>query len=190
MTGTILDQVAAYLRQHPWLTDRDASKNALRLNYMFEAGSDSDAHQTVFNGAYPEAVIAEAASGNRIAHEALCEVADHIAKRGAPLPAVLQRYVIDAARTPAKWKPGRHPVANLHRDDAIFHAVELVIAAGATATRNEDHEEGHESACSIVAAALATCGIRMSEKAVAGVWTKRRNIRAKAGFQAASSVRK
>lgn len=178
-----LDQVVAYLQQHPWLTEKEASKNAMRYNFMCQAGCDVDgAGHEVFTGDHPESVIAEAASGNRIAHEALCAVADDIANRGEALPATLQRYVIDAARSPVKWRAGRHPVANLHRDDAIFHAVQLAISAGVKATRNDDHEDDHESACSLVATALAMCNIRMSEKTVVGVWTKRRNIRVCAGF--------
>jgi hypothetical protein len=45
---------------------------------------------------------------------------------------------------------------------------------GLQATRNLEQKEEHESGCSVVARALAECGINMSEQSVATVWTRRR----------------
>ena len=180
----------AYLKAHPWLRDPLAGKNALRFNLMCEAGldvTDDDelSHERLrFTGEHPENVIALATAGDSIAHEALCDVADHLAKCGKTLPPALQRYVIAAARHPKPSRRGRHPVSNIHRDEAIFHAVQLAVGMGLRPTRSVASSDDRESACSVVARALTECDMAMSEQAVVSVWTKRRCARERAGFRA------
>jgi hypothetical protein len=174
------------------LWDAKASENAYCFNLMCRAGLDiivdedhpaDDRYR--FTGEYADEVISLATTTrDRIAHKALCGVADQLTTLGRQLPPALQRYIVDAARFPINRRRGRHFVSKLHRDDAIFHAVEIAVAHGLLAMRNEAHADDHESGCSVVSVALRLCGLsKMKESAVATVWQKRRDVRAKAGFK-------
>lgn len=184
------DEVLAFLRNKPWFRDSNATLRALRFNLTYMAGWDVEAGESSPPdkrvGDLDE-VIKLATSGDRIAFDALCDVADRLTTAGESLPPPLQRYIVDAARVPPRWRKARHPLANLHRDDAIFHAVELVVRRGFKATKNEA-TDGREPACSIVARALMACGLKRSETTVAGIWGKRWKAREKAGFRTTRSM--
>jgi hypothetical protein len=188
--SAVLDLAVDLLGKSPWLRDPEAAKNSLRFNLMCETGvnvvidPNNPANRMRYTGLTPERVIEQALGGDRIAHEALCNVAAHLTDFGRVVPAKLQRYIIDAARAAAVGKRGRHPVTNLLRDDAIFHVVEKVVGQGLKATRNEVHSG--DSACSIVSTALARCGINMSESAVVTIWKARRLAHKRAGYKAPS----
>ncbi len=192
MTQNIEDALSAAvtsLEKDPLLHDDTAGRRALRFNLMCEMGYDvlvdekiaSEKWEHRFTGQHPERVIELAAAGDRIAHDALCAVAEHLNEHGRTVPSTLQKYLIGAARDGVAIRRGRHWVTNLYRDEAIFKAVQVVASLGIPTTRNDDGKRS-ESACSIVAVALAKCGIEMKEGAVVSIWEKRRKARRAAGL--------
>ena len=101
------------------------------------------------------------------------------------MSARLQGYLIAAAREGFTGKRGRHPVSNIHRDEAIFHAVQIAIGGGLSATRNREpgrHGKREQSACAVVAGALEKLKLAMSESEVETIWSRRKKLRASAGF--------
>ncbi|WP_441227885.1 hypothetical protein AB7813_03645 [Tardiphaga sp. 20_F10_N6_6] len=187
------DAALAYLLQHPWVADKEASNRSYRFNLMCEAGLDfvDDAStpmegRVLYSGDHPERLIELAGSGDRIAHEALCEIAAHRTGRNLSLPLALQAYVVRAAMTPPNFRQGSHAVSHLHRDEAIFAAVELMISRGLRPTRNR--ASTGPCACSIVSEALSECRLATSELNVASIWRKRCKTRQAAGFRISSDV--
>lgn len=184
-----LSAALASLEADPLLRDETAGKRGLRFNLMCEMGYDvliddnvpSEKWEHHFTGQHPEHAIELAEAGDVIAHEALCDVAEHLNHRGRVVPTKLQQYVIAAARKGHKASQGRHRITNIYRDEAIFRAVKIVTDMGIPATRNDDGKRA-ESGCSIVAVALARCGIKMKEAAVVSIWEKRRRARHAAGL--------
>lgn len=184
--------VLAYLESHPWLRDRHAGGNALRFNHMCACGLDviegaPPPENIIFTGETPEGVIEQARNGDRIAHEALCAVADQLTLRGNPLSPALQRYVVDSAKSPLKWTRARHPVSNIHRDEAIFNAVEIAVGNGLK-VQQRHLSAGQKSACAIVAKALGDLSLSMSPENVATIWKGRREAKRRAGFKIASDA--
>lgn len=187
-TARAINEAVDFLSKNRFLHDLKAGENGLRFQYMCGTGLVISQDERLkpddryhFTGEHPEEIVARAKTGDRVAHDALCAVADHLTARGEPLPLELQRYVVGAAVVPPKWKKGRNPVSNIYRDDAIFRAVELVVGQGFNATKNDSSE--HESACSIVAKALAQIGSAMSEDNVETIWSNRCKAMEKAGFR-------
>jgi hypothetical protein len=73
---------------------------------------------------------------------------------------------------PVSRKRGRYSQDEFWaRDQFIVKAVECVVARGFAPTRNQASE--HQSACSIVTAALARLGENLSEAAVVKIWRNR-----------------
>jgi hypothetical protein len=170
-----------------WLKDGEARVNVARTGFASQAGLDfirwhdgPDGLEERFTERNAERVIAQANTGNQIAHEALCRAAEHLTVRGKALPLQLQYYVVGAAIQLKKGGKGKRlHVFNDLRDGAIFHALEVVMMFGFNATRNAGHKEEIESACSIVSLALGKCGAALSESQVTKImnsqlkgWTK------------------
>jgi hypothetical protein len=114
-----------------------------------------------------KSVIAKAVAGDVEADTALREVARRKLHEG--LPPNLARYV--ASLLAADYKaPDRRGHPPNHARDLFIHAtVETVKAHGFDVTRNTATRE-HESACSIVATALAELGVVLSEKSIERIW--------------------
>src|SRR6266516_2348953 len=150
MTITAADAETAAivsLKKERWLMDTEAGRKGLHFNLMCETGfyvvRDDNISQEKwlhrFTVQHPERVIELARAGDRIAHDALCYVVALLNDLGRYVPQELQRYLVDAAPSGFKKpKRGRHPVEYIYRDEAIFRAVETVIALGIPATRNPD----------------------------------------------------
>ena len=160
-----------FLGKNSWWNDPKTSEKALRLSLMYSMGTMNRGDTICFTGRSPEQVIAQARAGDRIAHDALIGVGDDLVRRGVRMPAVLANYFVTYAKQPLKWKSGRHPISELHRNDAIFRAVEFVVSLGFEPTRNDSTKA--DCASSIVAAAL---GGKPHEKRVAEIWTERRRL--------------
>ena len=159
--AAVFRSVLEFFQRHPWIQNHaGAGEASLRINYMCEAGwyyLDDESlpleQRLDYTGEDTDRLISLADQGDRIAHEALCAIAKHLDDRGKTLPPGLQRYVVSAALTPAKYRQGKHPVTNVIRDEAIFHAVELAIKAGLLPTRNKaarGKKSAAKSPCSIV----------------------------------------
>jgi hypothetical protein len=114
-----------------------------------------------------KSVIAKAVAGDVEANAALREVARRKLREG--LPPNLAQYI--ASLLADDWKPpdGRGHPPNHARNLFIHAAVETIKAHGFDVMRNTATRE-HESACSIVAAALAELGIVLSEKSIERIW--------------------
>jgi hypothetical protein len=118
------------LRRHPFLTVQGAGQTASRHSMMCAMGVDifnmstptGDKIVHRFSAEYPNEVIERAIDGDRLAHEALREVAEQMHNLGTPLPSKLQRYLIDVARDGFVARRGRHSDTNLLRDDAIYRS--------------------------------------------------------------------
>ena len=117
------------------------------------------------------ALLAAAASnGDYLAHNVLCWIAAHFVAAGCPMPPHLGGYLVTVLEKQAEAAPegkrGKDPHANHARDFAIAHAVSEVVRQDGFRPTTSDHE----SACSIVAKALAQRGMHMGEKAVEKIW--------------------
>ncbi|MFD1982402.1 hypothetical protein ACFSOZ_06810 [Mesorhizobium newzealandense] len=176
--------VRAYLETHPWLRDPGASKRGLRFALIWMCGLDPVEPHDYYESGDAGRVVEMAEAGDQIAYDAIVEVATHLTDRAIPLPNSVQKYLLDIARRkqPQAFRRGRHPITNLHRDDAIFHAVEIARKAGFSATQNEDHEDDHQSACSIVADVLESLRVDIAERSVEKIWARRRAARQRGGF--------
>jgi hypothetical protein len=173
-----------YLKSDPWLKDASAGADARRANLMHQAGvavvEDNNGVPVLsYTGTDANSVIALAIGGDAVAHQALCLVAARLTAKKETLPLALQQYVVGAASQLKRGKKG-NPAVNALRDDAIFDAIEIVIKLGFKPTRNRASK--HESACSIVAKALADCRAALSEGEVETIWQNRRRAWEKAGI--------
>jgi hypothetical protein len=117
-----------------------------------------------------ERVLAQAAQGWLVAHEALCMLASRLVAKRQQLSERLATYLISVARKNGRHGRGRGRNAYdlLHRDHMITLAVDILVGQGYSFTRNEVTTE--ESACSIVATALKGSNIDMKENNVARIW--------------------
>jgi hypothetical protein len=193
------------LKADPWLHDQKALEKALLHNLMCMGGVEIDEDGTHhFTGEeagmsgkvwlpaddgswdpvnWPSLI--ERANGQnvyeaRMAHEALIEIAQRLHDSDKPLPAALRGYVVTAARIPRAFGRGRKP-ASIHRDEAIFRAIEKIVQRGFSPTRSP--ASNHESACSIVYTALSDIGLSLAEGTIAEIWERRCKARRAAGFR-------
>jgi hypothetical protein len=120
-------------------------------------------------------LVSQAIHGSRPHHEALCEVATVLHKRGDSLPVWLQEYVIFAAIIGGgRSKRGRK--SQNTRDTAIAWVIySITRASGLHPTRNPGAANRQAAACgcSIVVDALKRHNIHMSEANVAAIWRRR-----------------
>jgi hypothetical protein len=135
------------------------SVQSVRFHLMCDTGfflSDDDGPmfgRFQFTGETPGEVIAQAKAGDKVAHEALCYVAENLTDRGESLPNELGKYVLEFARGKRpNFRRGRSGYENIYRDFHICVAVRRVVKMGYDATRNAE-TRGSESACAIVAKA-------------------------------------
>ncbi|MBL8579539.1 MAG: hypothetical protein JNK47_20230 [Mesorhizobium sp.] len=180
----IRQAIFAYLSENAWFGDPSASERSLKFNLMFAAGHsvdvDGGAPSYLFTGEHCGDLIAMATEGDRIAHDALVSIAEHLTERHLPLTHDLQRYVLEVARHGRpKAKPGKHPIGNLHRDEAIYQAVLIATRMGLQPTRGDVSATVgiRPSGCSIVAEVVC-----LSEDAIEKIWKRRQLARRRAGF--------
>jgi hypothetical protein len=188
-----LSEAVKYLRDRliPLLKNPNQAPDTRRASLIRMAGVDLENDESgapprvEYTGRTASSVIALALSGDRIAHQALCIIAESITARGKTLPLPLQHYVVRAASALKMGKRG-NPAINDLRDDAIMWTVQIVISLGLKPTRNSATEL--PSACSIVAAALDRAGApAIGERAVEKAWRKRLQLTKDAGFELDSS---
>jgi hypothetical protein len=121
-------------------------------------------------------LIAKAQDGDQIAHNVLCWVASRFVESGCAFPTQLRAYIAGTLYSQSRKAPrrgrGRDPYANYIRDDDVTRVVRKVVELGFRPTRNRATET--ESACSIVAQALAKLGIHLSVPAVEKIWSASR----------------
>jgi hypothetical protein len=113
--------------------------------------------------------------GDHIAHQALMRLFHEMLDIGAIPPASLRAYAARVALKPPTRGPGAHTWhENWLRDLRIAFLVEM--ACGAFDVRPYRNREQRRrlapSGCSLVAAALARRGFRVSEQGVEGIWRK------------------
>ncbi len=179
------DAVLDYLRASPWTGDPNAGIKAVRHHYMCAAGveiDDARPGSLKFTGQWAAEVITAARSGDSIAHDALCEIAEHLLKFDDPIPPALVRYLLDGARRTPTRKAGRRRGENVIRDNLIWRAVEIATRAGLPRTRNPATVS--DSACSIVAQALGDAGgPHLSADAISKAWERVEKARTAAGYR-------
>lgn len=109
--------------------------------------------------------LIEQAQSDKAAHDALQLIFETQLARGEAVPPELGRWALSAKRP----RKGAH--TNKPRDRAIVNAVRWLVAQGIAPTRNDEtlHDE---SACDIVAEAIAAVDRSMSYPAVRKVWDK------------------
>jgi hypothetical protein len=117
------------------------------------------------------ALIALANDGSASAHHSLCRMAVFLTGIGDPLPPWLQAYVVSAAQRglSKNSERARRPMVNFLRNVTIGQTVGMVVEWCNLRPRRRAGAHS-ESACSIVAAALARLGLHMSEANVASIW--------------------
>src|SRR5258706_5693116 len=108
-TKDALAAAIKYLKADRWLKDGQAGVDVLRASLMrragFEVGEDNRGFPVAeYTGENAESVVALAAAGDEVAHQALCRVALRLTDQGKTLPLVLQKYVVAAA---SKLKQGK-----------------------------------------------------------------------------------
>jgi hypothetical protein len=126
-----------------------------------------------------EALIGLARSGWRTAQDLLGKMVSVLTSFGDPLPRWLQEHVAWAMTDGEVQRPKRRrgcdPLTNLVRNTVIAQATDMLARShGLQPTRNAATALG-ESACSIVAKALATLGHHMSEANVTRIWREDRD---------------
>ncbi len=132
-----------------WLRDRDAT--VLR-EYIEQSASDRDIW------------------------EALGEIMVELLRDNAPLDDDLRDWFVEAhegVRQPPVRKPGLDPAVKAGRDCRICDAVDTLVTLGMPRSRRHSKKDpSRESACELVAAALAEHGVHISYSAVETVWRK------------------
>jgi hypothetical protein len=118
-----------------------------------------------------EGIVERARRGSRLDHEIACELAMEMLEVGKTAPLSLRDYISRVLRDgPPPGKPGVSPQKHFSRNLAIEEAVTLVHSLyGFKLTRNpatRSKPNAPESACSIVARALAALGLHISEDGV------------------------
>jgi hypothetical protein len=134
-----------------------------------------------FSKSTRKALIGIAQAGWRPAHEILCRMADVLTSFGDPLPGWLQKYVVRAAMDRKaqllKKRRGCDPATHLVRNIVIAQVTDMIAqSCDLRPTRNVTATAG-ECACSIVAKALASLDLHMSEANVARIWREDLNER-------------
>jgi hypothetical protein len=107
----------------------------------------------------------------RKVHDDLCDFASALTSGGKPLPLLLQKYIVAAAKSGGRsgGLRGRDPYGNSRRNSAIANAVYTVsVISGYPPTRNDATNE--HCACSIVAQALHELDATMSVANVSAIW--------------------
>ena len=157
--------------------DHGAGLAALRYNLICGAGVivEDDGSER-WTGEYPDKVaelVEAAGGGDRVAHDALVDIADDLTKHATRLPHALQVYVVKNARNGlARSRRGRHPKANITRDLVIVNAVRRVAALGWPVAG--EPANGGATACAIVAGALGEIGGNaLTSGAVVKIWKNR-----------------
>ena len=158
--------------------DGQTSVQLVRHNLMIKTGFTVSADDAIdrlqFTGETPGEVIAQAKAGDRVAHYALCAVAESLGRRGEPLPDGLNRYILNAAKSGRpSFKQGRTRYGNNTRNHLICWAVTRVTEmTGFDPTRNEATDS--ESGCSIVAEATKKAKFRsLAEGTINEIWKHR-----------------
>ena len=118
-------------------------------------------------------LIVKARSGDQLAHKVLCQIAAFFIRDDCSQPPQLRTYIVDSLQSEASDPPPRRrgvdPLANESRNFRIAWAIGEVIKLGFHPTRNRATADT-QSACSVVTAALAKCGVHLSEPAVEKIW--------------------
>lgn len=131
---------------------------------------------SVYDDDKGERLIAKAVSGDQVAHNVLGRIAARFIESGCVMPMRLRAYIAETLFLQFKKAPqprrGQDPYANHLRDIDIARAVREVVKLGFNPTRNRATET--ESACSIVAQALANLGIHRSVPAIEKIWNASR----------------
>jgi hypothetical protein len=126
----------------------------------------------VYDDAKGEALVAKAEDGDQVAPKVLFWIAARFVGSGCVMPKHLRRYVADAlmkrSRTTPMRRRGPDPYAKHARDTDIAEVVAKIVELGFRPTRNRESET--ESACSIVAKALAMIGVHLSVPAIEKIW--------------------
>ena len=107
-------------------------------------------------------------NGNQLAKESILKIIAEYIQFKKPLPATLGDYLLNALdHSATKAKPGKRPHSHHYRDLYIGMAVWSVMQCGFQRERNPASRDKIDSACSIVAAVLASkFGINLSEDMV------------------------
>jgi hypothetical protein len=162
-------------------TQWDLSRPAAESQWIFSGLVTIWPWPPTVNLAVAEQLIAEAKSGNSKADTILRGAIANLLSDEQPLPLCLARYAADALRAGIKVPPKLRRLKSRGRDVQIMIAVYTVTTDfGFNPTRNHaarDADDAAESACSIVAQALARNGIHMSEDAVEQIWKRLKFMR-------------
>ena len=180
--GEVYDEVLRFLADRRWWRDKSAGENSLKLQFKYQAGFELGMNDPCnFSDEAINNVVGIAKSGDRVADEALREIAAWLRSNEKSLPGALARYV-DEGRP--KRNRGPHPIKKVFRDDAVFHAVKLAVSRGLNPTRNREQLET-ESACSLVARVLSDLrdGSGRGEGAIEEIWYRVLEQRHRAGFR-------
>jgi hypothetical protein len=120
-------------------------------------------------------LIVKAKGGDQLAHKVLCGIAACFIRDDCSLPPHLRKYFVVSLQSEASDPPPRRRGVDLYTNESrnfrIAWAVAEVIKLGFRSTRNRATKDS-ESACSVVTAALAKCGVHLSEPAVEKIWTQ------------------
>ena len=122
------------------------------------------------------AMVAKAIDGDHVAPKVLFWIAARFVESGCAMPNHLRRYVAGALELRSRVAPPRQrgpdPYAKHARDGDIAEVVGKIVELGFRPTRNRATET--ESACSIVAKALAMMGLHLSVPAIEKIWNTSR----------------
>jgi hypothetical protein len=120
-----------------------------------------------------ERLIDKARNGDSVATSVLCNNAARFVESGRPLPTRLRELIVEVLKAVADARPtkrGRDPYANHPRNFQIACTIFNVINLGFRPTKNRATEA--ESACSIVAKALAKLDIHLSDVSIEKIWER------------------
>jgi hypothetical protein len=122
-------------------------------------------HHDQYDDERAKTVIAKAMDGDveaaAVLHEVVLEKLRETPNLAEYIGKILDRGHSGRRGTPQKYYT---------RDAWVYLAVEEIKALGFNVMRNSEIKD-HESACSIVAAALAQLGVSLSEKSIERIWT-------------------
>lgn len=139
----------------------------------------SEGYHRVIRKHYDLIVLAAMDGWNR-GRDILCNCADAMLANGEPLPQWLVDFLIWGTRDGTKARrEGSKRISRafetMDRDESIAHAVrEIINLTGLKPTRTQHKKprnERKESACSIIAQALCSVGVNMSELGVEKIWS-------------------
>ena len=119
------------------------------------------------------ALIARARRGDTLADALLCDIACAISAT-SKLPPNLHNYISGRLKKPLTAHRGKSFLSNYQRDLAIFFAIAGLTECGLRVSRNPGSEG--PSASSLISKALKGMDIKLSERSIFDIWSKRRRF--------------